>query len=125
MVRCLLTIIITSLIIISGAIYENYFIHSTFDEMHIMLDEVHQKLENEQATVSDIIAVQDFWITKKKHLHAYIPHTEIKEVDLWISECVTYTKYQKFDDAEAKIEVVRELCEQIPKSFLIKIENIF
>lgn len=125
MVRCIITILITSAIIIFGGIYENTFIRSTFDEIHVMLGEVQEKLELNTATEDDILAVQNFWIAKKKSLHAYIPHTEIKEVDLWISECVTYTKYKKYDDAEAKIEVVKELCEQIPKSFLIKFENIF
>ena len=125
MVRCLISIIISLAIVIGGMFYENIFIRSTFDELNTMLDEVHLKLQEETAVADDILAVQKFWITKKKQLHALISHTEIKEVDLWISECVTYTKYKSFEDAEAKIEVVKELCEQIPKSYLLRFENIF
>lgn len=125
MVRCIVTIIVSAGLIIIGSFFENWYINDTFTEMHEMLDEVSKKLENKTAVTDDILAVQKFWIDKKEGLHVYIPHTEIKEVELWISECVTYAKYKKFDEAEAKLEVVTELCEQIPKTFLIRIENLF
>jgi hypothetical protein len=57
-------------------------------------------------------------------LHVFIPHTEIKEVDLWLSESVTLVQNKKWEDALSKVEVLRELAEQIPKTFTLKIENV-
>ena len=87
--------------------------------------EISDKLENQTAVKDDVLSMQKLWIKKKQKLHIFIPHTEIKEIDLWISECVTYTQYKKYEDALAKCEVVKELCEQIPKSFEVKIQNLF
>lgn len=125
MVKSIVSIAISVLIIVGAAAYERYCLTTTFNELHDMLDVVYEKLEEKTAVPDDILAVQKFWIEKKRSLHVYIPHTEIKELDLWISECVTYTVYEKFEDAQAKIEVVRELTEQIPRSFTVRIENLF
>ncbi|MGN0820102.1 MAG: DUF4363 family protein [Christensenellaceae bacterium] len=125
MVKSVISLIICSALIISGAIIENLYMKKSFNELIYMLDAVYEKFETEEATQDDVLAVQNFWLSKKTSMHAYIPHTELKELDLWISECVTYTKYEKYEDAQAKIEVVKELCEQIPKSFMFKFENIF
>lgn len=125
MVKSIISLLICSAIIFAGAIIENIYMKKSFNELIYMLDVVYEKFETEEATKEDVLAVQEFWHSKKTSMHAYIPHTELKELDLWISECVTYTKYQKYEDAQAKIEVVKELCEQIPKSFTFKFENVF
>ncbi len=125
MVRCILSIIISVAIVTVGAIYENLFIHNAFDNFHTMLYNVEEKLQNENATTEDIYAVQKYWLSKKRILHAFIPHTEIKEIDLWISEAIIYTKNKNYKEAEGKIEVCLELSEQIPNNFKIKFENLF
>ena len=61
---------------------------------------------------------------KKKTLHVLIPHNEIKEIDLWLSECCGLLETKTFDDALTKLTVVSELIEQIPKTFSFRIENI-
>lgn len=125
MVKSIVSIIVSVAILLGAALYEHWFLSKTFNELNNMLDVVYEKLEDKQAVEDDILAVQKLWLNKKRALHIYIPHTEIKEIDLWIAECVTYTKYDKFEDAQAKVEVVRELCEQIPKTFLMRLENLF
>jgi hypothetical protein len=71
-----------------------------------------------------VLAVQKSWVQKKKYLHIFIPHNEIKELDLWLSETIILVRDEKWSDALSKVEVLGELTEQIPKTFLIKIENI-
>ena len=68
--------------------------------------------------------MQKNWIEKKHVLHIFIPHSEIKEVDLWLSEAATLVRDKEWHDAISKIEVLKELSEQIPMSFKITLENI-
>lgn len=125
MVKSIISVIIASALIAVGGIYENFSLRKTFDEMISCVDEISVKLVEGDAVTDDITSLQKLWLTNKKSLHAYIPHTEIKELDLWISECVAYVKLNKYDEALSKLEVVKELCEQIPKTFLIRFENLF
>lgn len=125
MVKSIISVIVASLLITVGAVYENTALRKTFDKMIACVDVITDKLENDLAVTDDIVALQKLWLSNKKSLHAYIPHTEIKELDLWISECVAYVRFEKFDEAISKLEVVKELCEQIPKTFLIRFENLF
>ena len=62
------------------------------------------------------------WV--KKSLHFFIPHNDIKEFDLWLSESSTLVRDKKWEDAISKIEVLIELTEQIPRSFILALENI-
>ena len=125
MVKSIISIIVVSALIFLGATVENIYLENSFDDIIIMVNEISDKLENQTAVEDDVLSMQKLWIDKKQKLHVFIPHTEIKEIDLWISECVTYTKYNKYEDALAKCEVVKELCEQIPKTFSVKLQNLF
>ena len=58
-------------------------------------------------------------------MHLFIPHNDIKEVELWIAEACTLVEYEEFIEALAKIDVVIELSEQIPKMYVFAPQNIF
>lgn len=124
MVKTVLSIILVCLILISGAIYENDFVHRQFDEFNKVLTVLYEKVDNQTATQDDVYAVQKNWINKKKVLHIFIPHNDIKEVDLWLSESATLVRDKEWTDAISKIEVLIELSEQIPKTFVLTLDNI-
>ena len=124
MVKTLLTIIITTLILVGGAIYETNFITRQFNEFSNVLDVLYEKIDDQTATQDDVYAVQQNWIEKKKVLHVFIPHNDIKEMDLWLSESATLVRDKEWKDAISKIEVLIELAEQIPKTFNLSFENI-
>ena len=92
--------------------------------MQEVLEILGEKSENQSATEDDVVALQQSWYEKKKYLHAFIPHNEIKEVDLWISEIKKLVREEKWPDVVSKIDVLLDLCTQIPKTFLVKAENI-
>ena len=125
MFKSILSVVIVTSLIVVGAMVEGIYLKNSFNDLITIVDEISDKLENQTAVKDDVLSMQKLWIKKKQKLHIFIPHTEIKEIDLWISECVTYTQYEKYEDALAKCEVVKELCEQIPKSFEVKIQNLF
>lgn len=124
MVKTVISIIIVSLIILVGSIYENNFVNRQFDEFHEVLSVLYEKIEDETAIEDDVYAVQKNWLDKKKVLHSFIPHNDIKEVDLWLAESATLVKDKEWEDAISKIEVLIELSEQIPKTFVLSWANI-
>ena len=125
MVKSIWYVVVTSLIIIALALTEYFTVKATFDRLEETFSQIETKLEDESITDKEILSAQDLWVKSKKTLHVFIPHNEIKEIDLWISESVYYACDKDYKEAAAKIEVARELFEQIPKTFLIRVEKIF
>ena len=124
MVKTIVSIICAVVILSVGAVFEDNFVHKQFGDFYNVLDVLYEKIENFEATEKDVLAVQDNWLNKKKNLHAFIPHTEIKEVDLWLSETITLVRDKEWTDALSKVEVLKELAEQIPKTFEMRLQNI-
>ena len=124
MLKAFYTAIIALLIVVGVSIMEHRYLDKTFNELIEITNVAYEKTENETAVKDDILAVQNFWIEKKRTLHVFIPHNDIKEFDLWISEAVTLVEKKMWEDALSKLEVVLEMSEQIPKTYLLRVENI-
>ena len=124
MVKSLVSMLCVAAILLTAAVYEADFVKRQFNEFHNVLEVLYEKVDAETATQDDVYAVQKNWIEKKEVLHIFIPHNEIKEVDLWLSESATLVRDKEWKDAISKIEVLKELAEQIPKTFVLSWENI-
>ena len=124
MVRSIVSMLCVAIILTAGAIYETNFVQRQFNEFHTVLEVLYLKVDDQTATQDDVYAVQKNWLDKKRFLHAFIPHNEIKEVDLWLSEAVTLVRDKEWKDAISKIEVLKELAEQVPRTFQITLDNI-
>lgn len=124
MVKSIVSALITLALFIFASVWEQAYLKKNFTEFKEEAVVLYEKIEAETACEDDALSLQKFWIRKKESLHVFIPHTEIKEIDLWIAESVTLIKNEKFDDALSKIDVVIELVEQIPKTFGLRLENI-
>ncbi len=124
MVKSILSMLCAIVILFTGAIIESHFIQVHFSEFYTEASAVYCKVKDETATEDDIYALQNKWLYYKKSLHAFVPHSEIKELDLWIAEAVRLVEKEKWEDALSKLEVIKELSEQIPKCFALSIENI-
>ena len=125
MVRSLRSTACALAILFGAAAYETSYIKNTFSTFSVYLKQTEEKLEKEQATPADATALLNFWLNKKRKLHNFIPHNEIKEIDLWLAECVAFTEEKNFEEARTKITVLLELADQIPHTFLLRFENIF
>ncbi len=124
MKKAFFTAVIALLIVIASSYFEQVYLKKSFAEFREVTMEVYKKTEEQTAVKDDILTVQNLWLEKKKTLHVFIPHNDIKEVDLWISEAVTLVEKEMWEDALSKLEVVIEISEQIPKTYTLKIENI-
>ena len=124
MVKTLVSIIISVGILILGGIAEQFYLEKTFDGLHDDFVMAYQKIENQTATPNDANAIKTVWLSKKKFLHYFISHNDIKEMDLWLAETVAYLKLGNLEEAISKMSVAISLCEQLPKNYLIRFENI-
>ena len=116
--------LIVTIILIFGAVIGDAHVSLMFKNFNEYSNVLYQKVHEETATIDDVYVLQDLWLKNKKTLHAFISHTEIKELDMWISECATLVRDKEWQDAISKVEVIIELTEQIPKGFTFSIENI-
>lgn len=122
--KALITAIAGLMIVIGASLLEQNYLNDTFSEFENAVQVVYDKTEMQTATKRDILSAQDLWVEKKRSLHIFIPHNDIKEIDLWVSEAVTLIENKKWEDALSKLEVVLEIVEQIPKTYSLKLENI-
>ena len=125
MVKTFISTIVVALLLCCLAVYESDFTKRQFEELSVVLETLYEKVDDKTAVEDDVYAVQKNWLDKERYLHIFIPHNEIKEIDLWLAESVKLVRDEKWEDALSKIEVLRELAEQIPKTFAVTLENIF
>ena len=125
MVKSIITILISMLILTGGAIFEQTYILNEFNDFSVATLALKEKAELETATTKETIGLQQKWEQKKRVLHAFIPHSEIKEIGLWLSEAVEFCQYQNYEELADKLKVIYDLSLQIPQSFRVKFENIF
>lgn len=125
MVKTIISIISVAIILTSGIIYENYYVNKEFSELNFAIERLYEKTISKTAVADDVYAVQKNWLEKKRHLHVFVSHNEIREIELWLAESVVLVKDKEWTDALSKIEVLKELTEQLPKNFTFSIENVF
>ncbi len=125
MVKSIISILAAFLILAGGAVYEQVCASKVFNGLRREFIVIYENLDNETASGEDLLNAQKSWIKEKRKLHAFIPHNEIKELDLWIAEAVYYADKKDYEEAKGKVSVAIELLEQIPRTFAVSVENIF
>lgn len=125
MVKSVITVIVSALILAGAAIYEQIYVNSAFDRLLEQALVMQEKETNKTATPADAENVRNCWIKEKEKMHAFISHNDIKELDMWLSEGIAFTKNGKYEEAYTKYVVIADLCKSIPKGYLIRFENVF
>lgn len=125
MVKSVITVIVSALILAGAAIYEQIYVDSAFDRLFEQALIMQEKEINKTATPADAENVRNCWIKEKEKMHAFISHNDIKELDMWLSEGIAFTKSGKYEEAYTKYVVIADLCKSIPKGYLIRFENVF
>lgn len=125
MKKSILTAIIAILLLFCCAFLESKNVNDTFNVFYDFLEQTELKIKRETITNEDARVLKDFWLEKKKILHIWIPHADIKEIDLWLGETLAFTENENYKEALTKIKVLKILAKQIPSTFSLRIENIF
>ena len=125
MVKSLITVLVSALILAGAAVYEQIYVNSAFQSLIEKATIMQEKELSKTATEPDARNVKEFWIKEKEKMHAFVSHNDIKELDMWLSEGVAFTKSGKYEEAFTKYVVIEDLCRSIPKGYLIRFENVF
>lgn len=125
MVKSLITVLVSALILAGAAAYEQIYVNSAFQSLIEKATIMQEKELSKTATETDARNVKEFWIKEKEKMHAFVSHNDIKELDMWLSEGVAFTKSGKYEEAFTKYVVIEDLCRSIPKGYLIRFENVF
>lgn len=125
MIRTIVSIFITFGLIFSLSAYEMYYVHTTFAYFNEILQTIYDKTENRTVTNADGDALREYWEAEKKTMHVWIPHTILQEVDYQMNEAIGFIYLDDYDNALPKIKVLIGLAEDIPRSYTLKMENIF
>ena len=124
MVKSIYSIIIAFLLFVAVGVGEQIYMVKTFEKLENNYTIVYEKLSKGTANENDVESVKNLWLKKKKCLHFIIPHNDIKEMDLWLSESVSYFRLGNIEESISKLEVAISLAKQIPNNYLIRFENI-
>ncbi len=125
MVRTIVSIILSLGVIVGLSWYEIWYVQSTFQEFHKILNTLYQKTESHLATYEDGTSVRYYWENKKKTLHVWLPHTMQQEVDYHLDEAIGYLYNDDYSNALAQLEVAIELSLEIPRNYSLIPQNIF
>ena len=106
-------------------IFTQWYLNKEFGEFSSALDALYVKVENESATAEDGYAVREIWKDKKSKLHIFIPHNDISYIDYWLSECCGLLYNGNYELALGKVEVLKEITQNLPDAYSFKLENIF
>lgn len=121
----MISIFISFFLLVGLGFYETQQVAKTFTLFESALRSLYDKTEAGRATYEDGTAVQRFWEEKKQFLQVWLPHTPLSEVDYQLYEAVGFLYVQDYKSALPKIEVLIGMCENIPHSYTLTIENIF
>ncbi len=124
MKKSIISIIVALIIMVGGTWYEQKFVLKTFDELRVEIGECLTKANNEVLTKKEVEDFQKKWEDKKKYLHIFIPHTDIREIGLWVSEAIAFTEYENFEESADKLKVIYDLLISTPQNYRFKIENV-
>lgn len=113
------------LLLIGGGIFEDISLDRSVAQCTEIVDTLIEKSEDGSVREEDVLSFSEVWDRTKSRLHTYIPHTEIREIDIWLSEAKSFAATENFDLARAKLVVVRDKIESIPDSFRTTFGNVF
>ncbi len=125
MIKTIVSIFITLGIIFGVAFYEGIRVKTTFEDFGEILQVLYDKTDAGEVTHEDGRATEEFWESRKKTLHIWLPHTAIQEVDYQLYEAVGCLYVEDYDSALPKIEILLGMCENIPQSYRLSLENVF
>lgn len=106
-------------------IFSEIYIKTQFNEFSSALDTLYSKIEDRTATREDGTAVRTLWNDKKSKLQVLLPHNDISYIDYWISEACGLLYNGEYALALGKIEVLKEITQNLPDAYCIRLENIF
>lgn len=127
MLKQILILVISSVILIFGGIWEIKYIENS--SKYILSDIQYSKnaLNNNNFEIAKnhIEKLEETWNNIKKTWNIFVLQEEIDEVDNVIATYKIHTQYDNIEDAMADCDLLTRLIEDIVQKHKISYENIF
>ena len=125
MIRTVISIFISLALLLGVSFFEANYVKETFEDFHAVLRTTQHKVAGGNASYNDGLALREFWDNHKTHLHAWIPHGVLYEIDYQLDEAIGFLAVGDCEGALPKIEVVLGLSENIPEGYALTFGNVF
>lgn len=106
-------------------IFTEWYVGKQFEEFSMAVEVLYDKVEKETANREDGFAVRALWNDRKEKLQIFLPHNDISYIDYWLSEACGLIYNQEYSLALGKLEVLKEITQNLPNSYTLRLENIF
>lgn len=130
MVKKWLTMILLSLALIFGCIFESKYVNKSFEKLinsleslQIELSENKDKIDT-QSFIDKTNHIHEEWRKNSQVLKCVIWHSGIKDIEIGLARVFVYVKENDYTEAYAEIAAIIDYCAHYLDDFSISSENI-
>ncbi|MBO4472328.1 MAG: DUF4363 family protein [Clostridia bacterium] len=125
MKRLILAIAVVLLIVGMG-VFEQIYIDRLYTETTAQAEAVKREIQRDvEDALPAALALKESWLKKRSFLEAVTPHNETKEMILRIAELIGYVEAKDDKSALATVEIILEMCDNVPHILSFHWEHIF
>lgn len=131
MVKKWIVVIVVTIILIAGCVWESVFLNNSFDYLEdnlykykTQIEECEESELNNQENILYVQNLHDKWHEKMVVLKSLVWHSGIKEIEIGLSRIESYVKEKEKTETLAELNALIDYIEHYSEDFNISIENI-
>ena len=117
--------IVVLAILLSAGIFECICIHNTFAKFEKEVDQLIYLCEQENLTVERYADFVDYWHKIRVKSEFFLPHNDVYEITLRISETTAYVAEQDYELCLGHLAVMKELSNYVSRIAIPSLGHIF
>lgn len=117
--------IIALAVLVTVGVLEVVFVARQFNQLRNECQDVLQEIDEQTLTVERYDQFLDDWEKLREKGELLLPHADLYEINLRITETRSYVVNQSYKDAEAQLAIVMELLEYVPHLITPDFQHIF
>ena len=117
--------IIALAVLITVGVVEVVFISNQFKDLYDQCRQVLDEIDQQSITVERYDLFLHNWKNLREKGELLLPHADLYEINLRITETRSYVVNQSYKDAEAQLAIVMELLEYVPHLITPDFQHIF
>lgn len=130
MVKKWIVMIVLSIALILGCIFESRYINRSFDwlinsleVLQIELTENKEKIDTDEL-ISKAYSIHENWHKKVKVLKCLIWHTWVKDIEIGLARIAVYVEENDYTEVYAELASLIDYCAHYSDDFRVSKENI-
>ena len=124
MKHVIIPIIVLVLILGIGA-FESICLYDTFKKFENRVDQLILSANQQTLTTEQFDEFEDYWHKIRKKSEFFLPHSDVYEITLRVSEVKAYVIEQDYELCVAHFLVIKELCSYVGRIATPSLGHIF